>query len=151
MTPIDYRYDECGLDNVILTGLPVVNDDEGDDVITIPYISALHRRLVTMVATKNSGLDPKEIRFLRTELGMTQAQLAELVGREVQAIGRWERGENPIDRAAEVVIRAHALQSAGNAQMPLIQDLAIKTTPSANQTPFRIDARNPEDYRPMAA
>ena len=36
MTSIDYRYDECGLDNVILSGLTVVKDDDGDDVITIP-------------------------------------------------------------------------------------------------------------------
>lgn len=151
MTSIDYRYDECGLDNVILSGLTVVKDDDGDDVITIPHIGALHRLLVSMVASKPSGLEPKEVRFLRTELGMTQAELAELVGRDAQTVGRWERGENPVDRAAEVVIRAHAIQTAGNGEIPQIQDLAVKTTPTVNQAPFRIDASNPDDYRPMAA
>lgn len=144
---IDYRYDECGLDNVILKGLSVVTDDEGEDIITIPNVALLHHVLMMEIASKDSGLQPKELRFLRTEFGMTQSQLAAMVGLDVQSIGRWERGENPIDKAAEIVIRAKALElTEGILQ---VEEIARRTLASASQRPFLIDASNPEEYKPM--
>ncbi len=71
---IDHRYDECGLDNVILKGLPVVVDDDGEEVITIPNVNMLHRVLAATVASKETGLQPKELRFLRTELGLNSSR-----------------------------------------------------------------------------
>lgn len=112
MRIIDYRYDECGLDNVILKDFPIVVDDAGEEVVMIANVGLLHRVLTCAVASKESGLKPKEIRFLRTEMGMTQAKLAAIVGRDTQTIGRWERGETPLDQTAEMVIRKHALEHA---------------------------------------
>jgi DNA-binding transcriptional regulator YiaG len=150
MTIIDYRYDECGLDNVILKGLPVLQDDDGEAVITIPNVGLLHRVLLTAVASKEGGLQPKEIRFLRTQMGMTQAELAATVGRDAQAVGRWERDENPIDTAAEIVLRAQALQYAER-DLPPMQELSKWTVRTANERPFLIDAHDPQRYQPLAA
>jgi len=97
---VNYVYDECGLDNVILADLPVCVDDAGEDVVTIRNINQLHRVPMIEVARKDGGLTPKEIRFLRSEIGLSQAELAELVGRDGQTVGRWERGETPVDRAS---------------------------------------------------
>lgn len=144
---IDYRYDECGLDNVILKGLTVLTDDDGEDVITIPNVGLLHHVLMMEIATKESGMQPNELRFVRTEFGLTQAELAALVGRDVQTIGRWERGENPLDKAAEIVIRAKVLETTGS--MLKIEELARRTLASASQPPFLIDASNPDDYKPI--
>jgi transcriptional regulator with XRE-family HTH domain len=47
----------------------------------------------------------KELRFLRTEMGMTQAELAKIVHREPLTISRWERSEDEIDSNAEVLVR----------------------------------------------
>ena len=151
MTMVDYRYDECGLDNVVLKGLPVLTDDEGVAVTTIPHVNTLHRVLTTMVATKTSGLQPKEIRFLRTEMELTQSQLAALVGKDVQTMGRWERGETPIERSAEIVIRAHALQVIGTETVPSMETLSAWTLASPSMPPFVVDARNPLAYQPVAA
>ncbi len=153
MNLIDYRYDACGLDNVILKGLRVVQDDEGEHLITVPNVGLLHRVLTTTIAAKESGLQPKELRFLRTEMGMTQGQLAALVGKEVQAVGRWERGENPIDRSAEIVIRAHALQGDGERKIPPMGDIAKWTIRVAAEPPIVIDATDPSNYHalPLAA
>jgi transcriptional regulator with XRE-family HTH domain len=145
---MDYRYDACGLDNVILKGLPVVQDDDGEEMITIQNVGLLHRVLIIKLASKDTGLLPKELRFIRTEMGLTQAELAAEVGREVQAIGRWERGENPIDTTAEIVIRARALQTVAE-DLPLIAELAKKTVLAASEPPILIDASDPADYRPM--
>ena len=79
---VDYRYDECGLDNVILADFPVTIDDVGEEVVMIENVNLLHRVLVGAVAVKEGGLTPKEVRFLRSEMGLSQAELAKLVGRE---------------------------------------------------------------------
>lgn len=147
MKRIDYRYDECGLDNVILMGLTVLTDDDGEDVVTIPCVGLLHRVLMMEIAAKESGMQPNELRFVRTEFGMTQAELAALVGRDVQTIGRWERGEHPIDKAAEIVIRAKTLETTGG--ILKMEELARRTLASASQPPFLIDASDPAAYKPI--
>jgi DNA-binding transcriptional regulator YiaG len=150
MTMTDYRYTASGLDNVILKGLRVLTDDAGDVVISIPNINGLHQLLTREVATKSTGLHPKEIRFLRTQLGMTQAELAQVVGRDTQTVGRWERGETAPDQSEEMVIRALALEFVGGRQaVPEMIALARMTTKSASDQPFIIDASDPGNYRPV--
>ena len=149
MKTVDCRYDESGLDYVILKGLRAQTDDAGETVVNIPRINLLHRVLSHVVASKPSGLLPKEIRFLRTEMGLTQAELARRVGKDAQTVGRWERGETSPDQAAEMVIRASALEHAGVEAAPSMEALAGMTVPSANADPFLIDASNPKRYRPM--
>lgn len=146
---VNYAYDACGLDNVILLDLPVCVDDTGDEVVTIQRINALHRVLMIEVARKDGGLTPKEIRFLRTELGLSQAQLAELVGRDGQTVGRWERGETPVDRASEIVIRRKALEHASADGMS-VDELSRRSVYSAVEAPIRIQADDPANYRPAA-
>lgn len=150
---IDFRYTASGLDNVVLKGLPVQTDDAGEQIVAIPQINRLHKLLTHAVASKGTGLQPKEIRFLRTELGMTQAALARVVGKDAQTIGRWERGETAPDQSEEMVIRTLALQTAdGVSATPLMYELASKTTRSADDQPFIVDASDPSDYRlPLAA
>ena len=146
---IDYRYDECGLENVILKDFRMMTDDTGEEVVLIPNVNLLHAVLMRLVASKESGLHPKEIRFLRTELGLTQAELALLVGRDAQTIGRWERGEHPMDQTAEMVIRKHALEHAHGDDGLTMEELAKRTTRTAVQRPLVIDAKDPSVYRPL--
>lgn len=147
---IDYRYDECGLDNVVLKDLPVCLDDDGDEVVTIPNVNLLHKTLVAQVAGKTTGLLPKEIRFLRTEMGVTQAQLGDMVGRDAQTVGRWERGETQIEKAHEMILRAAALEHCEMAVASMLE-LAQRTMPAVGDRPYLIDASDPSHYRPIAA
>ncbi|RZJ46499.1 MAG: helix-turn-helix domain-containing protein [Brevundimonas sp.] len=150
MTTIDYRYEECGLDNVILVGLPCCEDDDGDLVIHVPNINVLHRSLAGAIAHKGTSINAQELRFLRTELGMSQAELAELVNRDGQTIGRWERGEKPIDRSAETLIRILVLQHVEKI-VPRLEEMTQWTMESAAETPFRLDARDPKHYPVLEA
>lgn len=147
---INYRYDECGLDNVVLEDFPLQVDDAGEEVIAIPNVNRLHQVLVRAVAAKMGGLSPKEIRFLRSEMGMSQAELAKLLGRDGQTVGRWERGETNIDQTAETVLRVKAMQSVPGEWIS-IDEIVSRTVYSAVQTPILIDAANPLDYRPKTA
>ena len=147
---IDYVYDACGLGTVILTDFPVVEDDSGEAVITIPNINALHRVLTEAVALRPGPLSSAEIRFLRSEMGLTQAELARLLGRDGQTVGRWERGETTPDRAAEALIRALAFEHADSGGVPA-RRLAERALEPASTEPIRIQADDPDNYRPLAA
>ncbi|TAJ73708.1 MAG: helix-turn-helix domain-containing protein [Phenylobacterium sp.] len=152
-TETGYRYTACGLDNVYLVGLPVVEDRAGDETITIPCVNQLHALLRSEVANKSTGLDPKEIRFLRTELGMTQAQLAKLVHKDAQTVGRWERGDTAVDGASETLLRAMTLEALDPEQKhPFsIRDLTVRAVQSLEHHDYRIDASKPGEYRALAA
>lgn len=147
---IDYTYDECGLENVVLKDFAIQVDDAGDEVITIPNVNGLHRVLVHAVAIKPGGLAPSEIRFLRSEMRLSQAELAKLIGKDGQTVGRWERGETPIDQASQMVVRRKAIEYADIDDVA-IDALAECSTYSAVQDPIRIQADDPDNYRPVAA
>lgn len=146
-----YHYKACGLDNVILEGVDMVQDDAGEKTITIPAVGRLHKVIAAMVVQKPHGLNGKELRFLRTEMGMTQAELANILRCESLTVSRWERDEHPINEAADALVRLLAKEA-----LELGIDLSVAqvsgwTTASATNPPFRIDGSDPTDYRPLAA
>ncbi len=145
MAETHYRYTACGLDNVFLVGLPLAEDRGGDQTITIPSINKLHAVLRRAVAQKDGGLDPKEIRFLRSELELTQAELARVVHKDAQTIGRWERGETQIDGNSETLLRAMALEQ-DEGQPPSVRELSAKSVPTATPHLYNISVSNEGEY-----
>ena len=150
MSKIDYRYDACGLDNVILKDLTAMVDDDGDEIIVIPKINLLHKKLLKAVSEKPTGIDGKEMRFARTEMGQTQAELAKALGRDGQTIGRWERGECPIEPSAETLLRIMIIQYLNEGEIPNVKELANKSILSGANTQYIIDASDPENYKLVA-
>lgn len=148
---IEYRYDECGLDTVVIHNMRVIVDDAGEEIYCIPNITSLHKVIAAALINRRHGLLPKELRFLRTELGLTQAELGQLVKKDHQTIGRWERGETPLDENAEVVIRAHAAEALGIAREGGIDELARRCVPSAQIEAIEIEAADPANYKLLAA
>ncbi len=146
----EYRYTASGLDNVVLVGLSECVDDDGDACVTIPNINELHRAIAAGIVTHPNGISGKEMRFLRTEMGMTQAELAKVVSREPLAIGRWERGEHPIDPNAEALIRLLARDRLRLDLNAGVDEISGWCVPTADPQPIRIDASNPDSYRPAA-
>lgn len=145
-----YRYTESGLDNVIVRGVNFVTDDAGEQVVTIQNIDGLHRAIATAIITKTASMTGKELRFLRTEMGMTQAELAAIVHREPLAMSRWERGEvEQIDTNAETLIRLHAREALNLPVDASVKDIAGWSVPTAITPPLEIDGSDPNDYRPL--
>jgi transcriptional regulator with XRE-family HTH domain len=145
-----YRYTESGLDNVYVHGADFVTDDAGETVVSIPNIAGLHRAIATAIVMKTASMTGKELRFLRTEMGMTQAELAAIVHREPLAISRWERGEvDSIDTNAETLIRLHAREALNLEVAASVKDISAWSVPSASTPTLDIDGSDPNDYRPM--
>ena len=111
-----YHYTECGLPDVWIFGLRM-QDDAGEEVIRIPKIGSLHRLIAKAIVTSKGTLTGPELRYLRTEMGLTQTQLGDLVHRERLTVSRWERGESTLDGASEALIRILASSKLGLARI----------------------------------
>jgi len=138
---MSYHYTESGLPNVYIAGLRPMTDDDGDEVITINFVNLLHREIARGIVSHEKGMSPDELRFLRTEMGITQSELAAMVHRDKQSIGRWERGECSIEGSAETVIRGIAIDRLGLDQVEGgIEQLAKSSVPTAEIQPIHINA-----------
>jgi DNA-binding transcriptional regulator YiaG len=146
-----FRYTECGLDNVLVEGLDAVVDDDDEEVITIPNINGLHKAIALGIVQKTAGLNGKELRYLRTELGMTQAQLGDVVHREPLTISRWERGEDALDSNAETIIRMIATEQLQLPTTVTVTEVAGWCVAGAHHEPLVIDGSDPSNYRVKAA
>ena len=142
-----YRYTDSGLDNVTIRGVRFPMDDAGEECVIIRNINGLHRAIAHGIVTRRSSMNGKELRFLRTELGMTQAQLADMLHREALAVSRWERGECPIDANAEAVVRLHAIQALKLPNTPDVKEVAGWCIQSAETPPIIIDGSDPSNYK----
>ncbi len=146
---MDYKYTECGLDNVVIHDMTVPRDDAGEEVYSIQNITGLHKLIAHCIVKHARGISPKELRFLRTEMGLTQHELGEVVKKDHQTVGRWERGEVPIDETAEMIVR---LLSSERLDLELdvpLAELAKRCVPSAQFQMIDIDGSDPYNYRPM--
>ena len=142
----DYLYAECGLDNVIISGVSFITDDAGEVVVSIPNINSLHRAIALGIIKRKGSMSGRELRFIRTEMGMTQAELAALIHREPLAVSRWERSENEIERNAETIIRLHAIEKLDLPLNPSVSALSGWSISRAVEEPIRIDGSNPDNY-----
>ena len=148
----EYRYTESGLDNVIIRGMNFITDDTDEQVVTIRNVNGLHRAIATAIVGKIVSMTGKELRFLRSEMGMTQAELAAVVHREPLAISRWERGEvSDIDMNAETLIRLLAREALDLPVLADVRKLSSWAVPLAATAMLEIDGSDPGHYRPIAA
>ena len=146
-----YHYTESGIDNVYIEGMKVQIDDHDDEVYCIPNVNGLHKVIAHAIVNQAMAMLGTELRFLRTEMGVTQAELAKLVHRDAQTMGRWERGEIEIDSNAEVLIRLVACEKLGLDPGLSVEEMAQRCVPSAKLEVIRIDGSNPSNYQQIAA
>jgi putative transcriptional regulator len=101
-----YQYKGCALRNVYLAnGYEVVKTPYGKGV-TIHELEGLHAALGCIVVSNSAPLTGDEFRFLRQELELSQAALGAILGRDEQAVARWEKGHSKrIDPVADRFMR----------------------------------------------
>ena len=145
-----YHYTGCALPNVFLqNGYEVVETRYGEGV-KISDIEGLHKVLAEAVVCTPMSLRGYEFRFLRSELELSQETLGELLGRDAQAVARWEKGvSKKVDPAADRLLRA-LYRDAFMGQKRLKPFLErLQNMESAPQTPTRVvmHARNHHWHR----
>lgn len=129
-----YRYTMCGLDYIHLrNGYRVRNTDYGTGV-SIERADELDRMIAWTVIFSHSRLRGQEVRFFRSLIDCSQAELAAEMGVKRITVARWESGTHtpipgPADRLLRVKV-AHDLFTENDVQavvelLPEITDTEV--------------------------
>jgi DNA-binding transcriptional regulator YiaG len=104
-TPKRYHYRDCGLDNVWIEGGFDEIDSPYGKGISIHDLDGLHRCIAHCLVNKPGPLTGPELRFLRTELDLSQLALGGLCGRNERTIREWETRDAPVEEPANTIVR----------------------------------------------
>jgi len=100
------HYTACGLDDVYLVNGFTRETVDGEQFTTIEDMDGLWKAIALHLVTTRKVLAPKEIRFLRKQMDLTQVELANLVRVSDQTVARWEKGQgDTISGPADFMIR----------------------------------------------
>jgi DNA-binding transcriptional regulator YiaG len=100
-----YHYTESGLNNVwLVNGYRIVKTPYGRGV-AITNADGLHRVIALSLVERKPRLSGGDFRFLRKEIDLSQAALAELLGKDAQSVARWEKSGR-VPKIADRLLRA---------------------------------------------
>jgi DNA-binding transcriptional regulator YiaG len=100
-----YHYVESGLDNIyLLNGVSETATDYGP-MVHIDNINGLHRAIGLHIVEKEEPMSGPEFRFLRKQMGLSQAELAKDLGVSDQTVANYEK-ENTRLGPADALMRA---------------------------------------------
>ncbi|WP_164011192.1 type II TA system antitoxin MqsA family protein [Pyxidicoccus trucidator] len=128
----------AGLEGVIVEGVQVRHCPAcGEEEISYSNVEQLHTQLALLLARKEAGLTAREIRFLRTYLGMSGTDLARRMGVTKETVSRWERTDKPLAMGpmAERLLRLMAVREHPVKEYPLERLEHVATTEA---TPLRV-------------
>ncbi len=86
-----YHYTECGLRNVWLSNGYRSLKTEYGKATSIENVEGLHRVIGEQLAKNKAKLSGAEFRFLRKELGLSQASFGKSFDLEGQTVALWEK------------------------------------------------------------
>ena len=112
-----FHYKTCGLDNIFLVNGFKYYDTGYGKGVSISDMDGLHAAIAKSIiydGTKPSG---QEIRFLRKELGISQAGLAMLMLVDAQTVARWEKDQTEIPGPASTLLRLHIENSLSGKEL----------------------------------
>jgi DNA-binding transcriptional regulator YiaG len=105
------HYTACGLDNIyLLNGFKRATID-GEEYVTIEDLDSLWKAIGLHLVTTRKALAPREIRFLRQHMDMTQAELGARLRVSDQTVARWEKDHCELPGPADVMLRVLFLGS----------------------------------------
>jgi|SRR6185369_1936311 len=107
------HYRECGLDNVWLANGWKIRTTPFGQGLSISALDELFDALAMHLVEQSSEPSPKELRYLRQHLAMTQIQLGALLGLSEQQVARWEKDQSEIGAPTWRLLRLLVLERAG--------------------------------------
>jgi putative transcriptional regulator len=122
----EYHYTESGLDSVYLVnGYKIVETPDGRSIV-IQDLDGLHKAIGRILAIEKKRLNGKEVRFLRTEMLLSQHVLARLLHVTEQTVARWEKDHYKISGPADAMLRLLYLEHIGGDEKisDLLRDIA---------------------------
>lgn len=104
LVPIPYR--GCGLDEIYLcNGYERDQLDDGEWYTTVTDREGLHKAIALHLVQHRKVLEPREIKFIRRTMEMSQADLGKLLRTGYQTVARWEKGKTEMPGVSDLLLR----------------------------------------------
>lgn len=148
-----YHYTECGLDDVYLLSGYDEEPSEYGDVVSVRHADELHQAIGEFLVRNKKVLSGKELRFLRREMDLTQAELGKLLSVSDQSVARWEKDQNKISGSADHLIRVIFMEHIGLLDENMtIRDLvrALEDRDSERVDSRQMFTQENSDWKPVA-
>jgi YgiT-type zinc finger domain-containing protein len=129
-----------GLDARLVHGAALVCGHCGEVTLEGPVIEAAERALGRLVVLATGPLRPKEVRFLRGLLGLSQAELGERLGVHRVSVARWETETAPVGVLESFAIRTMAAWHLGDADLARAVASVPRPAAEPSSQPYRLDA-----------
>ena len=107
--PLHYR--QCGLDNIFLINGFQRELVDGEEYVTIHNLEDLWKAIGLYIVKNQKTFTAQEVRFLRQQMDLTQAELAKMLRVTDQTIARWEKGKAGVDGTGDFALRVAFLLS----------------------------------------
>lgn len=122
-----FHYKMSGLDDVyLLNGFKIHNTPYGSGV-TVERTDDLHKAIGLYLIKNRKVLGPKDFKFLRKTMKITQDDLAECLGVTSQTVARYEKGQTeipgPADRLTRFVFALHLIPEKDRTR--IIEDILV--------------------------
>jgi DNA-binding transcriptional regulator YiaG len=123
------------LPGTVLVGVEVSRCPNGHHEVSIPAIDELNRMLAMDVIQTTRRLNGGEIRFLRTYLGYSSGDFAELIKTDAATVSRWEGGKQDIGNHADLLLRALVVLDKRVDEYPVAKFADIGGEPTETKKP----------------
>lgn len=146
-----YHYTECGLDDIYLCGGYDIEPTPYGEAVSIKYEEELLEAIGIFLVTEKKVLSGKELRFLRKQMDLTQAELGRWVGLSAQQVARWEKDQYDIPGPADHLLRILYLEHLGRSINVRELIAALEETDSETSLERHEFVRTNEGWRPKLA
>jgi DNA-binding transcriptional regulator YiaG len=113
-SPLHYR--DCGLDHIFVCNGYTIEHRDAEDFVEVEDREGLHQAIALHLVCNRKVLAGKEIRFIRNQMDLTQAQMAALLGTTSQSFARWEKEQTEFPGTADRLLRINFLVSMLSAE-----------------------------------
>jgi len=100
-----YQYVESGLPNIWLANGYEKKETPYGNAVSFYNIEGLHKTIGTLIISKSGSLSHDEIKFLRKELGWSQAHLGQMLGVASITVRKWESDDQRINSTADRLLK----------------------------------------------
>lgn len=140
------------LPGTVLVGVEVSRCAKcGEYEVAIPAINELNRMLAGAVIRKSGRLGGGEIRFLRSYLGYSATDFAEIIGSDKSTVSHWETGKTSIGHHADLLLRSLVMLGKKVESYPIATFKTIGDDDSNSSYMFAPTSNKQWEPRPAAS
>lgn len=103
-------------------------------------LEAAERSLVKLILRGTGPLSPKEVRFLRDFMGLSQAELGERLGVHRVSLARWETDSVPVGPLESFALRTMVAWHMSDADLARAIATIPRPSPASPSEPYRLEA-----------